>query len=108
MPRKNTFISELKTIISSSDYSYDDVPEEVIPIFVSFFGNLTGFRHESYILHKLDDIIGVAFFGIIAGCNTWTEIEDFGVNHLNDLKKYLELKNGCPSHDTFRRVFNLI
>ena len=108
MPRKNTFISELKTIISSSDYSYDDVPEEVIPIFVSFFENLTDLRHESYILHKLDDIIDVAFFGIIAGCNTWTEIEDFGVNHLNDLKKYLELKNGCPSHDTFRRVFNLI
>ncbi len=108
MPRKNTFISELKTIISSSDYSYDDILEEVIPIFVSFFENLTDLRHESYILHKLDDIIGVVFFGIIAGCNTWTEIEDFGVNHLNDLKKYLELKNGCPSHDTFRRVFNLI
>ena len=100
MPRKNTFISELKTIISSSDYSYDDILEEVIPIFVSFFENLTDLR--------LDDIIGVVFFGIIAGCNTWTEIEDFGVNHLNDLKKYLELKNGCPSHDTFRRVFNLI
>lgn len=108
MPKKNTFISELKTIISSSDYSYDDVPEEVIPVFVSFFEKLTDLRHESYILHKLGDIIGVAFFGIIAGCNTWTEIEDFGVYHLNDLKKYLELKNGCPSHDTFRRVFNLI
>ena len=37
MSRKNTFINELKAIISSSNYSFDDVPEEVIPIFVSFF-----------------------------------------------------------------------
>lgn len=108
MPKKNTFISELKSIISSSRFSYDDVPEEVIPIFISFFEDLTDVRHDSYILHKLSDIIGVAFFGIISGCNTWTEIEVFGEYHLEDLRKYLELKNGCPSHDTFRRVFNLI
>ncbi len=108
MPKKNTFISELKTILSSSNYSFDDVNEEVIPVFISFFEALTDSRNESYILHKLSDIIGVAFFGIISGCNTWSEIEVFGEYHLNDLRKYLELKNGCPSHDTFRRVFNLI
>ena len=108
MPKKNTFISELKSIIASSNYSFNDVPEEVIPVFVSFFEALTDVRNESYILHKLSDIVGVAFFGIISGCNTWNEIEVFGDYHLQDLKKYLELKNGCPSHDTFRRVFNLI
>ncbi len=108
MPKKNTFISELKKILSSSNYSFNDVNEEVIPVFVSFFEALTDSRHESYILHKLSDIIGVAFFAIISGCNTWSEIEVFGEYHLNDLRKYLELKNGCPSHDTFRRVFNLI
>ena len=37
MPKKNTFISELKSIIASSNYSFNDVPEEVIPVFVSFF-----------------------------------------------------------------------
>lgn len=108
MPKKNTFISELKSILSSSNYSFNDVKEEVIPVFISFFEALTDVRNESYVLHKLSDIIGVAFFGIISGCNTWTEIEVFGDYHLEDLKKYLELKNGCPSHDTFRRVFNII
>ena len=108
MSRKNTFIAELKAIISSSNYSFDDVPEEVIPIFVSFFEALTDVRNESYITYKLSDIIGVAFFGIISGCNTWNEIEVFGDYHLDALKKYLSLENGCPSHDTFRRVFNLI
>ena len=33
MPKKNTFISELKSIIASSNYSFNDVPEEVIPVF---------------------------------------------------------------------------
>ena len=43
MPKKNTFISELKSIIASSNYSFNDVPEEVIPVFVSFFEALTDF-----------------------------------------------------------------
>lgn len=96
MSRKNTFINELKAIISSSNYSFDDVPEEVIPIIVSFFEVLTDVRNESYITYKLSDIIGVAFFGIISGCNTWNEIEVFGDYHLDALKKYLSLENGCP------------
>ena len=108
MPKKNTFISQLKDIISSASYSFNDVTEEVNPIFISFFEALTDNRFQPFVLHKLSDIIGVAFFGIISGCNTWTEIEIFGEYHLEDLRKYLELKNGCPSHDTFRRVFNII
>lgn len=98
----------MKTILSSSNSSFDDVNEEVTPVFVSFFEALTDFRKESYILHKLSDIIGVAFFAIIFGCNTWFEIEVFGEYHLNDLRKYLELKNVFSSHDTFRRAFNII
>ena len=108
MPKKNTFISELKNILSTNKYDYSNVPEEVIPLFVTFFECLTDSRYQPLVHHKLSDIIGIAFFGIISGCNTWTEIEVFGDYHIEELKKYLELKNGCPSHDTFRRVFNLI
>lgn len=108
MPRKNTFIKELKSVLESNNYDFSNVPEEVIPVFISFFNSLTDRRFEPLVLHKLTDIIGIAFFAIISGCNNWHEIEIFGEYHIDDLKKYLELKNGCPSHDTFRRVFNMI
>lgn len=108
MAKKNTFISQIKSLLSSSNFDVSSVPEETIPIFISYFSSLTDIRFMPLVLHKLSDIIGIAFFGIISGCNTWTELEDFGNYYEDDLKKYLELKNGIPSHDTFRRVFNLI
>lgn len=36
------------------------------------------------------------------------EIERFGKAKEKWLKKFMKLKNGIPSHDTFRRVFSLI
>ena len=33
MPKKNTFIFELKSILSSSNYSFNDISEEIIPVF---------------------------------------------------------------------------
>ncbi len=35
------------------------------------------------------------------------EIEDFSKYNEEYLKKYLELKNGIPSHDTIERVFSM-
>ncbi len=108
MAKKNTFIETLKSNLSKQKISFDDVPEEVIPLFITFFDCLSDIRFQPLVHHKLTDIIGIAFFGIISGCNTWTEIADFGEYHEEDLKKYLTLDNGIPSHDTFRRVFNVI
>ncbi len=108
MPKKNTFIDSLKNYLSSNDIVFDDVPEEIIPLFISFFDSLSDIRFQPLVLHKLSDIIAIAFFAIISGCDSWEEIEEFACYHQEDLKKYLELKNGVPSHDTFRRVFNLI
>ena len=37
--------------------------------------------------------------------DSFTEIEQYGQAKRDGLTKFLELKNGVPSHDTFRRVF---
>lgn len=56
--------------------------------------------------HKLTDIIIIAICGIIAGADGFQDIE-FWAKHQEDwLKKYLELENGIPSHDTIERVFH--
>ena len=57
---------------------------------------------------KLGDIIAVAVRAVIAGADNRVDIESFGNAKIDWFKTFLELPNGIPSHDTFRRVFSLI
>lgn len=45
---------------------------------------------------------------MLANANEWPTIEIFGKEHEKFLRKYLELPNGIPSHDTIQRVFTMI
>lgn len=58
--------------------------------------------------HPLINIFFISVTGMICGCDTWVEIEEFGNSQKDYLSKYLDLTNGIPSHDTFGRVFALI
>jgi predicted transposase YbfD/YdcC len=73
-----------------------------------YFLSITDPRIERSKAHKLIDIIMVAICAVIAGCDTWVDIEDFGHDREEWLRSFLELPNGIPSHDTFGRVFSLI
>jgi predicted transposase YbfD/YdcC len=55
--------------------------------------------------HQLLDIVVIALCAVIAGADTWQQIENFGKLRLDWLKQFLTLANGIPSHDTFERVF---
>jgi predicted transposase YbfD/YdcC len=56
-------------------------------------------------LHKLIDILVIAICATICGAEGWEDFELFGNCKLDWFKSFLELPNGVPSHDTFRRVF---
>ena len=45
----------------------------------------------------------LAICAVIAGANTWTDIETFGPKRLDWLRRFLELPNGIPSHDTLQK-----
>ena len=69
------------------------------------FGDLEDPRVERSKLHKLIDIITITICAVISGADTWVDIEVYGKSKYKWLKKFLELPNGIPSHDTFARVF---
>jgi len=56
-------------------------------------------------LHKLIDILVIAICATICGAEGWEDFELFGNCKLDWFKRFLELPNGIPSPDTFRRVF---
>jgi predicted transposase YbfD/YdcC len=73
--------------------------------FASHFANLTDPRMERTRRHVLQDMLVLALCAMIANANTWVDIERFGKTKLGFLRRFLELPNGIPSHDTFGRVF---
>jgi predicted transposase YbfD/YdcC len=69
------------------------------------FADLTDPRIDRTRLHDLLDIIAIAICAVVAGAESWDDIEDFGHAKHDWLKTFLPLPNGIPSHDTFRRLF---
>ena len=65
-------------------------------------------RQISKIKHKLNDIVVITLFAMLANIEYWEEIEEFGKMYFKALKRYLELPNGIPSHDTIQRVMATI
>jgi len=58
--------------------------------------------------HLLTDILVIAILAIIAGAKGWEDMEIYGISKQDWLEDFLELPNGIPSDDTFRRVFEFI
>ena len=73
--------------------------------FASHFATLTDPRLQRTRRHVLQDILVLALCAMMANANTWVDIERFGKAKLPFLRRFLELPNGIPSHDTFGRVF---
>ncbi|HCG02614.1 MAG TPA: ISAs1 family transposase [Chloroflexi bacterium] len=69
------------------------------------FADLTDPRIDRSRLHELLDLVTIAICAVVAGADSWDDIEDFGKVKHDWLKTFLDLPNGIPSHDTFRRLF---
>ncbi len=58
--------------------------------------------------HRLIDIISITICAIISGAESWNDVQMYGEQKKDFLKKFLSLPHGIPSHDTFARVFSII
>ena len=58
--------------------------------------------------HKLVEILVIILLGVMSGAETWIEIEDYGKKKEEWLRTFLELPNGIPSNDTYRRLMERI
>jgi len=65
-------------------------------------------REQWKIKHNLSEIIAIVFFAVLCNEDEWVAIEDFARDMEDELRTYLKLPGGIPSHDTIERVFSLI
>ncbi len=75
---------------------------------IKYFAAVNEFRQLGKVRHKLENIIAITIAAVICGCENWYEIEDYGKQKEPWLKTFLNLPNGVPRHDTYRRFFMLV
>jgi predicted transposase YbfD/YdcC len=56
--------------------------------------------------HRLLDIVVIALCAVLSGAKDWQQIATWAQHRHAWLRRFLELPNGIPSHDTFERVFD--
>ena len=76
--------------------------------FIDFFKEIPDHRLDRKKLHRVEEILLVTFCGMLAGCDSWDDLELFGQTKLDYLRRYLPYKNGAPSDDTLRRFFRAL
>jgi hypothetical protein len=72
------------------------------------FSDLVDPRQKKSIEHPLINILVIALLAVTCGAGDFTDFEVFGEYRKDWLATFLDLSNGIPSHDTFRRVFGLL
>jgi hypothetical protein len=74
--------------------------------FIEIFGSLEDPRIDRTKKHPFLSIIFLTISAVVAGSDTFTDIEEFG--HLKEawLKKYAAFPHGIPSHDTIGDLFS--
>ena len=72
------------------------------------FDELEDPRMDRQKRHLLMDIVFISVCAVVCGATSFVDMHDFGEAKREWLEEHLELPNGIPSHDTFRRVFSLI
>jgi DDE_Tnp_1-associated len=73
-------------------------------VFLRAFSGLTDPRRHN-VRHLFSDMLAIAILAVMCRADDWSEVVLYGKANLHWLKEFLELPNGIPSIDTFRRLF---
>jgi len=72
--------------------------------FIACFSEVSDPRQEN-IRHNLYEVLLIALCTMLCGGEDCSDMEEFGRAKYPFLRRFLRLKHGIPSHDTFSRVF---
>ncbi len=67
--------------------------------FIEHFSPLNDPRIERKKRHMLIDILVLTVCATLCDAEGWEEIEEFGYSKLEWLRRFIQLKNGVPSHN---------
>lgn len=108
MSKKSSKLVEISKIFENINVDFDTLDSKGIDDMINIIKKQKDTRYAPNVRHKMEDVILITLFAVLAKCNEWTEIEAFAHKKEKWLKNILELPNGIPSHDTIQRVISLL
>lgn len=108
MSKKISKLNEISEIFEEINIDFNLLDSKGIDDMITIVKKQNDTRYKPNVKHKMEDITLITLFAILAKCDEWTEIEAFARKKEKWLKKYLELPNGIPSHDTIQRVISIL
>lgn len=72
--------------------------------FSEHFGQLSDPRQSSKVCYPLFDVLFLTLCAVIAGCEGWEDIEEFGDGHIAWFQSKGLFPNDIPVHDTIARI----
>ena len=76
-------------------------------LFIAAFDSVPDPRADN-VRHDLGEMLMIAFVAVLCGAQGCAEMAEFGRVKLKFFKRFLKLRHGVPSHDTFSTVFRMI
>ena len=77
-------------------------------LFLDHFKDLKDPRIARKMLYPMREILILTLSGMVAGCDSWEDLEDFGKQKVELLRTFGGFENGTPSDDTLRRFFRAL
>lgn len=84
------------------------MPRLAAPALLDRFAALKDPRQQAKVLYPLPEILLLLLCAALAGADDLVEIELWGNQHLEFLRRFLPFTNGTPSHDTLGAVIGVL
>src|SRR3712207_2928700 len=82
--------------------------KQAVELILKHFGTLKDPRVERTMRHPLLNVLVIALLGVIAGADGWKALAVFAKARAEWLATFLDMPDGVPRKDTFRRVFGAL
>jgi predicted transposase YbfD/YdcC len=109
-PRNTRKASSTKKVANT--VKKDNSPRKVKKIARQFSKALDGLvdprARKKRIDYPLNEIVFTSLVATICGAESYQDFATFGEEQIKWLKKFFPFSHGIPSHDTFRRIFELL
>jgi predicted transposase YbfD/YdcC len=107
--KKSAKILEIREMMGETGFIIvENVGIEPLLALKCEYEGIEDMRFQPYVEHLLSDIVMITLISVMAGCDEWGDIAEFARLKATWFKKFLELPNGIPSHDTIQRVMAMI
>lgn len=108
MARKSSFLKKISEELSNIDIEIEEMDQAFLGSLSLSLSSIEDYRHDSYTVHILPEILLIVIVGILSNCEEWKQLELFAIKHEKWFKNFLTLPAGIPSKDTMKRAITII